>query len=885
MEFSSLHHWTINTALWWNAVWIWLLILVKGDFDCDILLQLGRRQIDFSSFLISYHWNHLYCGVGSRQHHSGLVGSWSNHNFWTDFKLRFSDPLGVGSQTLTGPIDILLDGATNYIDRGADTSISGTGSSPQFETLQWHNLDNLDNTRLEAPDSQPRILSPHCGVGSRNSNTGLVTIPGWFGWQHYNHPEVFWLATTPLFLRGWLPITTLTGLEVSLFFFDIVSYIWFEFLLQHSLLFPGANVANNSARSGVGSRFYLSGPVEQYKQGVGALTERPNTGFSADPTIRYIAVPAVSPQIDQHSTRQFALHFHPAFAETLSSSCFWWLSRQDYSSWLNWGWAPHNWLALDIIQFQNFPRWFFISLVCTFILHIAFQLFWHRAFGTIHNSFSGKHPCWLVWPLGPFSGRWISEPRTKRGHQLSGGHTGTGSNAPTTWKPPFGGKSGPKSRPSTAFGRRTRSLTLLIFALIMTNIMQHWRSEGCGSAMGATGVPTDSTPVLIRGTKQHGRRPTMCDSTSMRLETATQERSRVEKRSLKRAYMRSLHQGVAWYKGKQYVPAEFERMGCAHTSPPDLTKALSTHLQRDWQRCNHHHAAKRRLTIWQWNCGGISAARLDEVKAWLVLNHVTIAVLVETRLTYDAFWTDPHWHCLHTGEGPHRGKGIMILISTSLCTAADISWQFPDSGRLAHVRLTGPTRPIDIVACYQHTFQANTACHKARSQWWTQLEQVLTGIPNRHNLILLGDFNCSVDASPNNTGTQVFAWHGQDITGPAHPDQFRFLQLLRQFSLVVLNSWSATLGPTYVHGQKASRIDHICVRQMYADGEARNVSYLWQSPFLEQTDVGHVPMMCTIAKYWIPAFERHKIQTVTMQQRRESRQAYVDQTPTWQRFT
>ncbi|CAL1148105.1 unnamed protein product [Cladocopium goreaui] len=300
--------------------------------------------------------------------------------------------------------------------------------------------------------------------------------------------------------------------------------------------------------------------------------------------------------------------------------------------------------------------------------------------------------------------------------------------------------------------------------------------------MGATGVPTDSTSVLIRGTKQHGRRPTMCDSTSMRLETATQERSRVEKRSLKRAYMRSLHQGVAWYKGKQYVPAEFERMGCAHTSPPDLTKALSTHLQRDWQRCNHHHAAKRRLTVWQWNCGGISAARLDEVKAWLVLNHVTIAVLVETRLTYDAFWTDPHWHCLHTG-------------------------------------------------------------------------------------------------------TQVFAWHGQNITGPAHPDQFRFLQLLRQFSLVVLNSWSATLGPTYVHGQKASRIDHICVRQMYADGEARKVSYLWQSPFLEQTDVGHVPMMCTIAKYWIPAFERHKIQTVTMQQRRESRQAYVDQTPTWQRFT
>ena len=77
------------------------------------------------------------------------------------------------------------------------------------------------------------------------------------------------------------------------------------------------------------------------------------------------------------------------------------------------------------------------------------------------------------------------------------------------------------------------------------------------------------------------------------------------------------------------------------------------------------HSNKRRLNIWQWNCGGISSSRLDEVKAWLVLNHVDLAILVETRMTF-AQWSDQHWHILHSGEGPNRGKGIMVLISNRL---------------------------------------------------------------------------------------------------------------------------------------------------------------------------------------------------------------------------
>ena len=295
------------------------------------------------------------------------------------------------------------------------------------------------------------------------------------------------------------------------------------------------------------------------------------------------------------------------------------------------------------------------------------------------------------------------------------------------------------------------------------------------------------------------------------------------------------------------------------------------------------HSNKRRLNIWQWNCGGISSSRLDEVKAWLVLNHVDLAILVETRMTF-AQWSDQHWHILHSGEGPNRGKGIMVLISNRLSKAADIAWQFHDSGRLVHVRLTGATRPLDLVACYQHVFNRDKNRLHARQQWWETLEHILTGIPNRHNLVLAGDFNCSLQASPPHTGTSTFNWRGQAHTGPEHIDQSKFLQLLRRFSLVVLNSWSSQLGPTFIHGHCASRIDYVCVRQMLADGAARNVQYLWDSPFLLQNKVGHAPILCTIAKYWIPVFAHNKIQRVTLQQRRNSRQAFLEQTATWQQF-
>ncbi|CAL1143079.1 unnamed protein product [Cladocopium goreaui] len=400
--------------------------------------------------------------------------------------------------------------------------------------------------------------------------------------------------------------------------------------------------------------------------------------------------------------------------------------------------------------------------------------------------------------------------------------------------------------------------------------------------MKATEVPHPTHQFLEIGTKPHGMRPPACESTPAGPATAFGHMSQVTKRSLLRAYKRAQQQGMAWYRGQHYTVADLERMGCksTSTSPGALTSAK----QQDLRHCNWHHATKRRLKMWQWNCSGLSVPKFDEVKAWLVMHQIDIAVLLETRWTYDATWQDPDWHMIHSGDGPHRGKGIAILVSRRLCNGSQLQWHTHDSGRLVHLRINLRPRSLDVLACYQHSYQPTQACRVARDRWWTLLERVLAQLPGRNCLALLGDFNCSLGASPRSVGTSTFGWCGKQCSGTVHPDQSRFAQLLRHFALVALNTWSARLGPTFVHGSTASRIDFACARQPYADGDARQVKYLWDSPFLNQTEYGHAPMLFTIAKHWIPVFAHHRIQAVSMQQRNTSRQAYVDQTSEWLDF-
>ena len=538
------------------------------------------------------------------------------------------------------------------------------------------------------------------------------------------------------------------------------------------------------------------------------------------------------------------------------------------------GWAPACWLALvgSLFLASTLVLRFFIGTYFKRLQQWIICLIWF--FSCDHTLLLAKGA--LGWFCDPLR---LSLQNISLSHDTAFGTSGQQHQLRSVSEC----KSGPKSRPWSRHKAWHWFLLGLCFILLNIQMLQTRRGEGSDLAMEVTEVRHQIPHNLGEGTKLHGMQPLACAGTQARHEAAQRNSRKVKKRSLQRAYRRALQQGLAWYRGSHYTVQELENMGCSLPTGPAAPPEREF-IHHDLHRCNRQHAPKRRMTFWQWNCGGLSISKLDEVKAWLALNQVDIAVMVETRWTYDATWTDSEWNMVHSGEGAHRGKGILILVSRRICNSAQIQWQFHDSGRLVHLRLKQHPRNLDIVACYQHVFQPTQSCLQARERWWGLLERVLAGLPTRNCLVMLGDFNSSLQASPRISGTSTFLWNGRSHRGTSHADHPRLLQILRHFALVALNTWSSALGPTYVHGHTASRLDYICVRQMYADGTARRVRYLWDSPFISQTTHGHVPMLCTLAKFWIPDHAHHRIQQVTMQQRQSSRQAYLTQSPAWMEF-
>ena len=213
-------------------------------------------------------------------------------------------------------------------------------------------------------------------------------------------------------------------------------------------------------------------------------------------------------------------------------------------------------------------------------------------------------------------------------------------------------RSGPKSRYNSTKIKGWH--WLLFLPLIAMSLRSCW-GEGCNSATGVTEVPPGLNSHPFSGTKQRGKQPPVCNRTTCRPETDGKISSKVEKRSLHRAHRRACLTGSAWYRGRHYTKADFERMGCPPPTLPDSVD-LTQPQRHDWQQCNRRHVTKGRLHFWQWNSGGLSTATMDEVKAWLVLNCVDVGVILETRLTFDAQWSDQHWNILHSGEGEHRGR-------------------------------------------------------------------------------------------------------------------------------------------------------------------------------------------------------------------------------------
>jgi len=155
--------------------------------------------------------------------------------------------------------------------------------------------------------------------------------------------------------------------------------------------------------------------------------------------------------------------------------------------------------------------------------------------------------------------------------------------------------------------------------------------EGCIPSMGDAETSQSWTAILntLPDVKQHGPRPPKCARAPMQLKP--QKASQVVKRSLFRAQRRAEALGMTWYKGQCLTPKDFLKMGMA-----PIQQNVPAARQTDLTACHQHNRPKKRLACFCWNGGGLASHRLDELKQWLSLQNLHIAVVTETRWTFQS---------------------------------------------------------------------------------------------------------------------------------------------------------------------------------------------------------------------------------------------------------
>ena len=451
------------------------------------------------------------------------------------------------------------------------------------------------------------------------------------------------------------------------------------------------------------------------------------------------------------------------------------------------------------------------------------------------------------------------------GHNLSAGHTHKG------------GIPGPNSGHS-----RVRRLLFPILLLGMWSAPSIWNnwSEGEGRTLAMEGpeAPDQWIQELSQhlGAKPHGTQPLA----GLGHSTWTPEVSCVKKRSLKRAFRRSLRDGCAWYRGRCWTPADFPRHLQLQRPESHNDKAKA----RDTQVYNQQQQDGRRLKLLTWNCAGLSRSKLDDIRLWLTTMCIDGVILTETRWKFSSEWEDSQWSYVHSSSDEAGAQGILFMLSKRVCPPTGIRWQPVLAGRLVHFQIRFPQRNMDIIACYQFAYNTDSTRSRERQRWWDLLDKTLHALPTRNVLVLTGDFNCSVLESAGHSGPSTFCWRSRQVSGTTHPDQGRFMSIIRAHGLNVLNSWQSNLGPTYVKHDTCSRIDFVIVRKTYADGRTKDIKYLWDAPFLPPTPHDHVPILSQIPKMWIPPGRPGPTSGVSFHQRNLGRTAFLANTAQWQAF-
>lgn len=395
--------------------------------------------------------------------------------------------------------------------------------------------------------------------------------------------------------------------------------------------------------------------------------------------------------------------------------------------------------------------------------------------------------------------------------------------------------------------------------------------EGCSLSTQAAGADATWIDQFCLNPAKCGEPPPVCCGTYV----SPRPSPAVLKRSFKRACRRAIRFGSTRYHGHE-------------VSLKDFPENLIAKLQREQQSHRRplpstpHRAARfSRLSIMHWNPGGMAQHTFQDLKQWLQQHPSDIVVITETKWGFTSCWQDPHWSYIHSASTGHRTGGILIMVARHICHPDNLGYDIQQPGRLVHVRIHFDRRALDLVAMYQYVDNRNQASSQARAGIWSALNACLYQLPSRNSLLVAGDFNCSLKRQVPWTGTDSYRWKGQRVQSRLHADHEQLMQILSQHALVDITAWDETQGPTYIHGDTSSRIDHVFTRLSQCDGISKQAQFLQHADILPINQTHHIPIRCTIKSRMIPYQVQKQTPTCTYAQRAQCRRARLQESSQW----
>ena len=211
------------------------------------------------------------------------------------------------------------------------------------------------------------------------------------------------------------------------------------------------------------------------------------------------------------------------------------------------------------------------------------------------------------------------------------------------------------------------------------------------------------------------------------------------KRSSTRACARALREGHVTFKGKQTYPHQIPFRIKQHifANAPKPCRIAPTHAQRTPE--------PGQLRIFQWN-----TSRSIEYHSWLQWcdnsPHDIIAVQ-ESGWSMNNEWSSKHWHIMRSTD---RFASILFMVRTALVKQDQISIAHHARGRLLQVRLN-LLKPHDFVIVYQQAWSMQHGTRQIlskRQHIWTLMQHCLERLPQRHQVVICGEFNNPINHIP-----------------------------------------------------------------------------------------------------------------------------------------